>query len=139
MLVSIVFLGCIEENPRSRIINPNGDSELALLMREMFEDGMRTKQQILDGKEIRLGFDYRSIHSAEATESEKVKTTEYMLMAKAYEASVDSLLASEGPSRADAFQLMISTCANCHKTMCPGPMVKIRKMYLTDDEASSLQ
>ena len=31
--------------------NPNGDSELALLMREMFEDGMRIKEQIMKGEE----------------------------------------------------------------------------------------
>ena len=35
------------DKPKS--LNPNGDSELALLMRAMHEEGMVTKQQLLKG------------------------------------------------------------------------------------------
>ena len=34
--------------------NPNGDSELALLMREMFDDGMRMKEQIEKGDKLEV-------------------------------------------------------------------------------------
>ena len=50
------MLACTDYNsPEKRevpaVINPNGDSELALLMRDMFEDGMRLKEQIAKGEQ----------------------------------------------------------------------------------------
>ena len=120
------------------IINPNGDSELALLMRDMFEDGMLTKQQILDRRTPEIKCDYTRIHTAAATQPEKVATAEYKLYANAYEVSVETLLASDPAKRADTYQTMIAACMQCHQTMCPGPMVKIKKMYLSEVEVQAL-
>ena len=41
---------CLDDNPNvategNQIFNPNGDSELALLMRDMFDDGMQVKSK----------------------------------------------------------------------------------------------
>ena len=139
IVVFVVALGCVEEQPGSRIINPNGDSELALLMREMYDDGMITKTQILEGKALNIGFDHRKIHTAEATEPEKVKNTEFLVMAKAYEAAVDGLIAADRRNRPEAYQMMVNTCAQCHSTYCPGPMVKIKKMYLSETQIEELK
>jgi len=141
LLFCSLIYGCSSEESKSqnKIINPNGDSELALLMREMHDDGMLTKQQILDGKTPEVKCDYKSMYSIEATEPEKAASTEYQVFGKAYEASVAALLAAEEEHRPTAYQTMVGACMNCHQAMCPGPMVKIKKMYLTEKEIASLE
>jgi hypothetical protein len=126
-------------NNKSGIINPNGDSELALLMREMHDDGMLTKQQILEGQMPEVKCDYQSMYTIEATEPEKVASVDYKLFGKAYEASVAALLASDEANRASAYQTMVGACMNCHQAMCPGPMVKIKKMYLSEEQIAALE
>ena len=134
ILVVVTWLGCREQQSSGKMINPNGDSELALLMRQMFEEGMLTKQQIIDGQIPDLKVAYKHIHTAKPTEEGKTSSTEYMLFAKAYEASVERLLAAAPEERVDAYQNMVNTCMNCHETVCPGPMVRIKKMYLSEDQ-----
>ena len=133
-LVVFVVSGCERETRQSKSLNPNGDSELALLMRAMFDDGMRAKQLILDGKVPEIQCDYQSLHTAESAMPEKVASTEYMLYAKSYEASVEALLTESPAGKAAAYQSMVNACMNCHQTMCQGPMVKIKKMYFTEQE-----
>jgi len=139
-VLAVIFIwGCAnttvnDSGANISLINPNGDSELALLMREMFEDGMRVKQQVLDGKTPKITCDYVRIHSATATQPEKVATPNFAAHAQAYEASANALLVAEGPERGNAYQSMVGACMSCHQSMCPGPMVKIKKMYLSEEE-----
>jgi hypothetical protein len=138
----LLICGCGGEETKpqgSKIFNPNGDSELALLMREMHDDGMLTKQQILNGETPEVKCDYKTMYSIEATEPEKAGSTEYQIFGKAYEASVAALLAAEEEHRPTAYQTMVGACMNCHQAMCPGPMVKIKKMHLTEEQIASLE
>lgn len=136
--LSILWIGCQSDNAPKRIINPNGDSELALLMRAMFDEGMTTKEEILAGNPVKFNIAYEKIHSAKPTEAGKNESTEYVLFAKAYEASVERLRNADDVERPQAYQTMVETCMNCHKSVCPGPMVKIKKMYLSEDELKNL-
>jgi hypothetical protein len=132
-----MLAGCAD-NESTRVINPNGDSELALLMREMFDDGMRTKQKVLDGQMPAITCDYRGIHTAEATQPEKAASEEFKSFAKAYEVSASEFLMSDPEMMADNYQTMVTACMNCHKAVCPGPMVKIKKMYLSENQLQAL-
>ncbi len=142
IITIILWQGCANSDTRVQIrqhtqsvVNPNGESELALLMREMFDDGMRIKDLLLSGEAPQILIDYLAIHTAQATEPEKVATTEYAAYADAYGASVEALLtASDGEGRAHAYQAMVATCMGCHQVMCPGPMDRIKKMYLSDEQ-----
>ena len=52
LVLTVFFLsnGCgQDESGKNKIVNPNGDSELALLMRDMFDDGMVYKAEMLEG------------------------------------------------------------------------------------------
>ena len=140
LIVGLSGVGCQSDTARvgGRVINPNGDSELAVLMRDMFEDGMRTKEQLLNGEMPEIRSNYKHIFEADATEPEKVASTDYLLYGKAYEASVHSLMEADNSSRGEAYQTMVGACMNCHQAMCPGPMVKIRKMYLTDNQLQAM-
>jgi hypothetical protein len=34
----------------------------------------------------------------------------------------------------ETFNIMVDNCMNCHQKMCPGPMVKIKKLYIPKSE-----
>ena len=111
-------------------INPNGDSELALLMRDMFEDGMKTKEKIKNGEIPELVLDFEKIHTAEATETEKAASPEYKVHALSYLQAVKALKNANKDNLEKSYTDMIDACMNCHKVLCPGPIVRIKKMYL---------
>ena len=124
------------DQPKS--LNPNGDSELALLMREMYDDGMKTKQQMLDGKVPEVHVKYKQIHTARKTETLKVDTASFSSFASAYETAMDSFIATDASNKVAAYQLMVNSCMNCHQIVCPGPKVKIQHMYFTEKELEKL-
>lgn len=123
---------------KAKSLNPNGDSELALLMREMYDDGMKTKQQLLDRKEPEVHVKYKNIHTAKSTESLHVDPANFSPYALAYEAAMDSFIAADASNKVAAYQTMVNACMNCHQTVCPGPKVKIKHLYFSEAELASL-
>lgn len=135
----ILFLyfaaACTDVNSNSDRIaptqpNPNGDSELALLMREMFEDGLRIKEQIENGEKPEVLKKFEAIHTAQATEPEKAASDTYKHFGDAYLAAVNRLQNASSEEVYDVYQGMVQTCMSCHQKLCPGPMVRIKKLYL---------
>jgi hypothetical protein len=113
---------------KAKPLNPNGDSELALLMREMFADGLRIKGQ-LERDEPPTGLrKFTSIHSAIPTDS-TVKTAEYTAFANAYLEAARQLEAQDSLS-VFRFNTMVDQCMNCHTAFCPGPKKRIKKLYI---------
>jgi len=134
-LISFVaWMACTNDTPKRKVINPNGDSELAILMRDMFDEGMLVKQSVIEGDNPEMKLVYHHINTATPTEAGKNTTTEYLLFAKAYEASIERFKNATDADRPAAYQNMVDNCMNCHSTVCPGPMVRIKKMYLSEDE-----
>ncbi len=113
-----------------RPINPNGDSELALLMREMFADGERIKAQVERGEQPTGLRDFAAIHAAIPTDS-TVKGPVFTAFAEAYLESVRQLEASDSSS-VFRFNRMVDQCMNCHSEFCPGPKKRISKLYLKE-------
>ena len=60
--IMLTMVTSCADKPKS--LNPNGDSELALLMRAMHEEGMVTKQQLLKGEQPQLKVDYHKLFTA---------------------------------------------------------------------------
>ena len=111
-------------------LNPNGDSELALLMREMYEDGMRMKSQIEKGEQPKIIKKFEAIHTAKATEPEKAASEKYKVFANSYLATMDALQ-NASPDEANVlYKGMVESCMNCHRSMCPGPIVRIKNLSL---------
>ena len=137
ILCIFTILSCINNTeecstPVVEPINPNGDSELALLMREMFDDGMRMKAQIENGKKPEVLKKFEAIHTAEATEPEKAASDQYKVFADSYLAMMEALQNSSEEEATMLYKGMVETCMNCHRSMCPGPIVRIKKMYLSE-------
>ena len=113
-------------------LNPNGDSGLALMMREMFDEGMRMKGQIQKGEQPEVFKQFEEIHSVSATEPEKQASPEFKAFARAYHQSLESLKSATAEDAKPLYNNMVDACMTCHRSMCPGPMVKIKKLYIRD-------
>ncbi|MFK7971030.1 MAG: hypothetical protein AB8F95_11715, partial [Bacteroidia bacterium] len=112
--------------------NPNGDSELAVLMRDMFTDSWKARQAVLRGDHVKLDAETLArIHSAQATEPDKAASPVFKAMADSYLLSVNDLLAAEDSvERVAVYTRMVGQCEVCHKQFCPGPLMKIGKLKL---------
>lgn len=111
--------------------NPNGDSELAILMRTMFEEGEKIKTQIVSG-EGNISPEYiemiEKCHTAVPTDPD-VKTEEFTAFNNLLSIEANKLLIPETDIKA-GFNEMVNRCMDCHDTFCPGPMKRIRKLYI---------
>jgi cytochrome c556 len=107
----------------------DSDSELAVLMREMFDDGMRVKGQIQRGESPEIAVDYEKVHTAEAFQPEKTAPAEYEAFARAYVQAVKTLLEAQAGETATRYTAMVDACMDCHRSFCPGPMMRIKQMY----------
>ncbi len=128
----ICFTSCADEVAK-KDINPNGSSELAVLMRSMFDDGLKVKEAVIAGEDASVNCDYARIHTAKATDPEKVAHPSYASFASAYESSVDAFNAATPFQQKEAYKHMVKSCIDCHTEVCPGPIRKIRKLALPDD------
>jgi hypothetical protein len=133
----LLVLACTDIDPSKSNLapiqpNPNGDSELALLMRDMFDDGMRMKGQIENGDKLEVLAKFEKIHTAQATEPEKAASKKYKRYADVYLELLEQLKVSSEEDTRILFQGLVESCMNCHQAMCPGPMVRIKKLYLKE-------
>lgn len=134
--VFIIFTSCGEDQKESSApitvvqqpINPNGDTELALLMRAMFEEAQTIKTQIDQGEPITVTLNHEDILTAEATEPEKAASAAYKAFADTYLQSIKNLQTAAPNEKLGAYENMVVNCMACHTAICPGPMVKIKKL-----------
>jgi len=120
--------------PTTQSVNPNpdGDSEMSLLMREMLNDALRMKKAVEAGQKPKLLRSFIELETAEATRESKVDNDEFRAFTDHY---LDLLQRFERSSVAESSSIytgMIQTCMNCHAAVCPGPMVRIKQLYLAN-------
>ena len=132
LLLSVFLLVMCKQEPKKNLqpINPNGDSELALLMREMFDNSLEAKKRLEANKSIDAIESFDHMKVVKATEPEKANSDLFKVMADSYLAAVDDM--NKAPDSHKKFNTMVDNCMGCHKAMCPGPMVKIKRLYLDD-------
>ncbi len=136
LTISILLTGCFsdpettQQKRASGPVNPNGDSELALLMRDMFDNGMLMKEQIQNGKAPQVTFDYEAILTAHATEPDKVATEEFKTFSETFLHTMRALEKADEEEAPDLYRSMVETCMGCHKILCPGPTRRIVKMRI---------
>ena len=140
ILLFSLFTSCTDQescaaDARPKIYNPNGNSELALLMRDMFDEGMRVREDVATGKRPLPVWDAEAIFTAHATQPEKVATPEFKAYAQSFLEAARAMEAASPEAYKQSYQGMVKTCIACHQEVCPGPIVKINKMLLDDDEA----
>lgn len=120
---------------KSEIVIPE-PSELAQLMRRMFDENMQMRELILKGETpTQFSEEFYNLHSANATEPEKITDT-YHLMGDAYLEAMNQILTADSDHSVEAFNHMVSACIACHESVsCQGPIPRIKKLRIKEDEA----
>ena len=113
-------------------LNPNGDSELALLMRKMAKLSEDNAVALRAGKDL-VPYDgsfKKVIFKAER--SMNVEEQMFQGMAKAYITNLNKLYAAT--TMDEKLQLhnnVVQTCQDCHGQTCRGPLKRIDKMMVS--------
>lgn len=113
------------------IYNPNGDSELALLMRQMHDDAAKTKESITANtfkKSEKPGF-LDELKTATPT-NQHVTGPVFNAFADAYIHQMELLFETDQSSH--QFNEVITSCINCHQEYCFGPIEKIKKLRIKE-------
>lgn len=114
----------------SSIQDLKSPSELALLMRVLAAHADSVKATLDTKNELPP---YPTIAAklltAEPTEGIHIDPITYPTFAKDYLSRLDVLYKARKKDRPLAYNGLILGCATCHTTHCPGPMMRIKKMY----------
>jgi hypothetical protein len=112
-------------------LNPNGSSELSIVMRKMATHLAENRDALIAGKGIVAApKEIDDLLTAKKTDEEIDKTI-YDGYAKLYQQRIIEL--NETADKPDSLKIkahnnLVSTCRDCHSNFCPGPMVVINKL-----------
>lgn len=105
-------------------------SEMALLMRKMYEFNKVTKAHIIN-KDSLLAFpeEFLLIHTAVLTDpSERDK--EFDTIAEQFIHAQKATFSMKSDSTVYYFNRSVNLCISCHETRCIGPIPKIKKLLI---------
>lgn len=106
-------------------------SELALLMRTLAVHADSVKATLgKDGSLPPYPSVAANLNTAIPTEGMHIDPITYPTFANDYLNKLDLLYKAKKKERASAYNALVLGCANCHTTHCPGPMMRIKKMYV---------
>ncbi len=129
LIISAIFLSaCInsKEEPVT-IIDPNDTSEMALLMRDMFEKLEVIKDKIENNEDLsKEQLSFAAIHLQEVTDSSFIKEG-LVPMSEDYIRIINQF--NNHPTK-ENYKSIVNSCINCHISMCPGPLERIDNLIL---------
>ena len=129
-LLIVSLANCTGEKSCGKVYgseNPNGDSELTLVMRDMEAYFESIKAQLEAGEQPENIKHFEEILSAVSTEPEKAKSPAYQAMAQSFVQLSQTW--TDTTNSISKFNSLVDNCMSCHQSMCPGPMVRIKKLY----------
>jgi hypothetical protein len=111
-------------------VNPNGSSELSLLMRKMYDHIAAARNDVL-AKKIRSSFpqEFLTIYSAKPTDS-LTKNSSFDPLADLYIHSLNIFTGSTTANLIQNYNAVLTACINCHSQHCPGPVAKMKKLLI---------
>lgn len=110
-------------------------SELALLMRSMVAHADTVKAALGRGDELPpYPTAFKNLLKAEPTKGMHIDPITFPTFGTDYLDKVDRLYKAKKEDRNRAYNALVQSCANCHGTHCPGPLMKIKKMYAITGE-----
>ena len=147
IVVPLLFIGIIacsaqqaneaalEATPELTDGNPQDvapPSELALLMRLMAAHADSVKVGLARGEKELPPFptEIATLFTATPTKDMHIDPITFPTFGKDYQDKVAALYNAARRDRPTAYNALVQSCANCHSTHCPGPMMRIKKMYV---------
>ena len=111
-------------------LNPNGSSDLSLLMREMFDHALAAKKLTLeDKKDSEFPEKFKKIFTATPTDAE-TKNSYFDTFADIYLNAGKTYTTSNDGDLKMNYNNLVNTCLACHSSHCPGPVPKIKKLLI---------
>ena len=111
-------------------MNPNGSSELSLLMRDMQNYTNQAKADLKAGKTpAAFPVEFNKLFTAKISENNS-KSDFYNQFGELYISSVKSYASSTTENRVETYNNMVNACLACHSQHCPGPVSVIKKMKI---------
>jgi len=105
-------------------------SEMALLMRQMYEANKLAKAKIIRNEKLQsFPENFMTIHTAVLTDSTD-RDNEFISLAEQFVNYQKSAFSSSSDSTVYYFNKSINTCITCHNTRCAGPIPKIKKLLI---------
>ncbi len=132
------FIGCNQPaetkatNEENKELQMYEESELAALMRQMYETNLELKKKLENG-EMPPSFpeDFYTLHDAVATKgmiTDQNRNT-FEALADQYKDDLKAIENALTPTQAKiAYNEMVMTCASCHQVYCQGPLPKIKRL-----------
>ena len=113
--------------PEMKMYQP---SEMALLMRQMYEFNKLTKAQIINRKKISaFPEEFVNIHNAIMTDPDE-RDSEFDSLAVQFVKFQKATYSTKSDSTAYYFNQSVNSCIACHQTRCTGPIPKIKKLII---------
>lgn len=111
-------------------MNPNGSSELSLLMRKMEKQLKEARPLVLTGKYKGVyPKEFDTIYTAKPTD-DKTKTANFNVFANIYISAEKSFVGAKPAQQVEAYNNVVNTCLACHSQHCPGPVGSIKKLLI---------
>ena len=111
-------------------LNPNGDSELALLMRDMAKLSEDNAIALREGKElVPYNGEFTAMKKAERTMKDFDETF-FQGMSDKYLSDMQKLYEAKPAERIALHNNVVESCQACHNQICPGPLKRIDKMLV---------
>ena len=119
-----------EEACAPESLNPNGDSELALLMRDMAKLSEANAIALREGKELApYKGEFTAMKKAERTMKDFDETF-FQGMSDKYLSDMQKLYDAKPEDRIALHNNVVESCQACHNQICPGPLKRIDKMLV---------
>lgn len=143
-LLASFFIACSEQEEKQvkktceteeavSPINPNGDSELALLMRNLSYETDSLKQRIMNDEgnvSDKFISELERVHTATPTDP-TVKTDEFKAFGELLINQAKALQeANDVETKTEQFNQLVNRCIDCHQIVCPGPIKRIKKLTI---------
>ncbi len=136
MLVGLMVISCgknvqLKEKEKQSPLNPNGDSELAIVMRTMMESGKQMKNEI-ENKLPPSAYpeEIKTITTAKPTDGMIEDRNVFNGFANFHMATLDSIYYKDVDQKVQ-FNHMVKSCVDCHENYCHGPIPAIKKLYIS--------
>ncbi len=138
-LLAPFFISCtgsdkagVRSKERDIVINnPTIDSELTLLMRKMYDDADSIKQSIKNNTgNITEEFiaELELVHTATPSDP-KLNNPAFTAFNELLITEAKALK-NQKEGKVEGFNRLVNKCIDCHKTFCPGPIPRIKKLKI---------
>lgn len=131
LIATVMYLGACKQDC-AKPMNPNGDTEISLLMRAMYEEALTARRNIEQGKDFEFKLEYKNLLTAKGVMTDKLESPLYKAYAESYIAIAERLKNDLSEDRIEDYKLLVDGCRKCHDVMCQGPLVLVNKLVLKE-------